>query len=539
MKMRSKLVREFPIFVMIGFLLLLNLSVISFAQNNPNDSDNEKGSVSGQYPVEVQLLAVNDFHGQLDTVKCINGRDAGGADYLAAYLRHYRDENPNTLLLHAGDMVGGSAPSSALFQDVPTMEFMNQMAFDAGIPGNHELDGGVHQMMRLINGGDFKHSGYFTGASFPYLSANMIDPSTGDYIFKPYLIQTVKRIPIGIIGVTLGDLSVYQNPEGLKEVAFTDEISAVNHAVAELKAKNVETVILLAHIDGSPGKDGKGVTGALAELADQVSDEVDVIIAGHSHTAINCFSDGKLIVEALSGGTAFSEIHLEIDPVTQDVLTKKASLVITYHDAMQPDRKISDLITKYSSKVKEEIDLGITRSDNAIKKKPNAAGESALGNLIADAYRWKLGTDIAFTNTTGIRSDLGPGIVTWGELYTIQPFQNGLVTMSLTGQQILDILNQQFQTGKILQVSGLRYTWSNDQVKEIYLTPSQVPIDPDQIYSVAVNHFLAGGGDGFTEIKNGTALESGSFDLDSCIEYLKQLPQPVSAAIEGRIIKTP
>lgn len=536
-KLHTKILRELPVILILGFLLILNLTAIAFAQDGKIRAAAEEEEIPDNQYVEVHVLGINDFHGQLDSVKTVKDRPAGGADCLAAYLEQRRSAEKNTLIVHAGDMVGGSAPSSALFQDEPTIELMNQVGFDVGIPGNHELDDGYREMIRLINGGYHVAAGWFQGANFPYISANMIDPDTGDPVLDPYIIKKVEGIPIGFIGVTLSDMSVYQDPAELKEVLFSDEIKAVNQAAAVLKRQNVKTIILLAHVDGSSGTIPGRVGGQLADLAVRVDDEIDVVIAGHSHISVNGNIDGKLIVESLCNGLAFSDISLKIDPATGDTVSKEAEIVITYRDSITPDARIAKLISSYAFAIKDLVNRPVSISDNSIMKKPNVAGEAALGDLITDAYRWKTDTDLAFINTTGIRGDLDSGIITWGDLYTIQPFRNHLIKIMMTGQQIRDVLNQQFQNGKTLQVSGLEYTWSKNQVEDIFLEDGSDPLDPEKIYSVTVNSFLGGGGDGFTVFRDCAHQEMVFVDLDSLTEYLEQSPKPISAAIEGRIIK--
>jgi 2',3'-cyclic-nucleotide 2'-phosphodiesterase len=505
---------------------------VAFIRVNP-----EAGAVD---TVSVQLLSVNDFHGQLNVTKKVSNKPVGRADFLAAYLREREAQNENTLLVHAGDMVGASAPVSALLQDEPTVEFMNLMGFDVGTPGNHEFDEGVDEMLRLINGGAPSATENFQGANFPYVCANVLYKDSNEHVLPPYVVKTVDGIPIGFVGVALSEIPTIVIPSGVATVNFTDEADAVNDAVAELKAQGVETIIVLAHVTGYTS--AGAVTGDIATLASEIDEEVDVIFAGHSHTYINGEVDGKLIVEAYSSGTAFADVDLQIDPLTRDVVTKTAEIVTTYQEGVTPDAEITALVSKYEDQVAPIINQVTGTADETITRTQNAAGESALGNLIADAQRWKMDTDFAFMNPGGIRDDIYDGEVTWGELYTVQPFNNDLVKMTLTGEQIRNLLNQQWANLnkiRMLQISGLKYTLKDNQVVDIFLADGTTQVDPAAGYTVTVNSFLADGGDGFTVLKEGTDRVIGPVDLEGLIDYIDETftsnGLSITAAIEGRI----
>jgi 5'-nucleotidase len=506
-----------------------------------NEGKQRKEDAHPHRYMDVQLLGINDFHGQLEVTRNVGGRAVGRADYLAAYLKQREAENKNTLLVHAGDAVGASSPVSALLQDEPTIEFLNKLDFDVGVPGNHEFDEGVDEMLRLIYGGAHPKTGYFRGANFPYVSANVIDKKTGKPILPPYVIKKVKGIPIGFIGVTLSDTPSIVIPSGVAGVTFTDEAEAINEAVKHLKRRGVRAIVVLAHNPGVSNKDGSNASGEIVEIAKTVDDEVDVIFAGHNHAYLNAEVDGKLLVQSYSYGTAFSDVDVKIDRRTKDIVTKKAEIVTTYQDSIKPDPEITKFIDKYEAKVAPIINQVVGTAKTTITNVQNASGESALGNLIADAQRAAMKTDFAFMNPGGIRANIEQGEVTWGELYNVQPFSNQLVKMTLTGEQIRKLLNQQWQSNqtRMLQISGLTYTWDaskpiGDKVVDIYL-PNGAKLDPNAEYTVTVNSFLADGGDNFTVLKEGKNREVGPVDLDALIHYIQQLPQPFDAQIEGRI----
>ncbi|WP_445614269.1 bifunctional metallophosphatase/5'-nucleotidase [Geobacillus sp. YF-1] len=507
-------------------------------------SKGEPPASSHRY-IEVQLLGINDFHGQLNVTRKVGGREVGRADYLAAYLKQREAENKNTLLVHAGDAVGASPPVSALLQDEPTIEVLNKLGFDVGTLGNHEFDEGVAEMLRLIHGGYHPATGDFAGADFPYVSANVVDKETKQPILPPYVIQRVNGMPIGFIGVTLTDTPSIVTPSGVAGVEFIDEATAINKAVRELKKKGVRTIVVLAHNPGASNPDGTNASGEIVDIAKTVDDEVDVIFAGHNHAYLNAVVDGKLLVQSYSYGTAFSDVDLKIDPRTKDVVAKQAEIVTTYHDGITPDPEIRALVEKYEAKVAPLVNQVVGTAAETITDEQNASGESALGNLIADAQRAAMNTDFAFMNPGGIRADIEQGEVTWGELYNVQPFNNQLVKMTLTGAQIRELLNQQWQPTqtRMLQISGLRYTWSasrpaGNKVIDIQL-PDGTPLNPNGEYTVTVNSFLADGGDGFTVLTQGTNREVGPVDLDALVSYIRGLAQPFSARMEGRINRLP
>lgn len=490
---------------------------------------------------QIQLLGINDFHGQLNVTRQVNGRPAGRADYLAAYLRKRAAENKNTLLLHAGDMIGASPPVSALLRDEPTIEFLNTLGFDIGTIGNHEFDRGSDELLRLLKGSRPSASKDYSGSHFPWIAANVINQKSGKPFLPPYKIKYISGIPIGFIGVIMRETPAITAPDSVKGLIFTDEAEAINKYARELKKQGVRAIVVLAHVPGESRPNGQQASGQLIDLAHLVDDEVDVIFGGHSHTYLNSVVDGKLLVQAFSYGTAFSDVDIEIDPQSKDIVRKHAEIVTVYQDHIGPASDITRMIEGYERKVESAVNRFIGTAAVPITAKQNRTGESALGNLIADSQRAAMNTDFAFTNPEGIRADIDAGRVTWGNLFGVLPFSNQLVKMNMTGSQIRDVLNQQWQPNitRILQISGLTYTWDDsrprgEKVIDIYL-PNGTKLEPDKIYSVTVNTYLANGGDSFSEFRNGINRETGPKDTDALEKYIQQLPQPFSYAIDGRI----
>lgn len=526
--------------MLVGLLSLTMLLSFPILTGFSNASDLEIAKKNQTVPV--QILSINDLHGQLDKVGKVNDKPVGTAEYLAAHLRQREAENPNTMLVHVGDLVGASSPVSALLQDEPTIEFLNMLGFDLGTVGNHEFDEGVDEMMRLIYGGSHPNTGKFKGAKFPYIAANVIDKDTKQPILPGHMIKRFKGIPVGFIGVVTQTTPSIVVPDGVKNVEFIDEAEAINRETAKLKEKGVKAIIVLAHEGGFQNQTTGEITGPIADITKKLDPEVDIVFAGHSHSYLNGTIDNKLVVQAYSYGTAFADVDFVLDRKTKDIVQKKGEIVTTFHEGMTPDPEIQKFMEQVKQKVAPIIEAEVGQTTEVISRTENEAGESALGNLVADAQRWQMGTDFALMNPGGIRADIPAGKVTWGDLYTVQPFANDLVKMELTGEQIRRVLNQQFQDPnrvRILKTSGLHFTWNpnrpaHDRVVDITKSDG-TPIDPNQTYTVTANIFLAEGGDNFTVFTEGTQRVVGPLDLDALINYVKQLPQPFSANTEGRI----
>ncbi|MEC1525870.1 bifunctional 2',3'-cyclic-nucleotide 2'-phosphodiesterase/3'-nucleotidase [Neobacillus niacini] len=497
--------------------------------------------------IHVQLLGINDLHGQLDYSAKVNGQPAGGIAYLSGYLKDRElQNNAQTIMLHAGDAVGASRPVSALLQDEPTIHFLNEIGFDLGTVGNHEFDEGVKEMKRLIEGGSHPATaakyGEFEGADFPYVVANVVDEKTNQLILPPYSVKEVDGVKIGFIGVITTETPSIVTASGVAGVKFTDEVEAINKYAKVLKDQGIKSIVVLAHNPGTSATDGTKPTGEVVEFANQVDDEIDVIFGAHDHKYLNSTVDGKLLVQSYSYGTAFSDIDLTINPETGDITGKSAEIVTTFQTPEFLDEGVKAELDAYMADIAPTINEEVGVAAVEITRTANEAGESALGNLIADSMRDATKADFAFMNSGGIRDNLNQGPITWGELFAIQPFGNDVVTMKVTGEQIRTLLNQQFSAdrNRIMAVSGLKYTWSvekplGEKVLDIFL-PNGKKIDPNAVYTIAVNNFMSDGGDGYTILKQGKDRKVWLTDLDTLVNYVKAQTKPISAAIEGRIL---
>jgi 5'-nucleotidase len=527
----------------------------------------------------IKLLGFNDFHGQLSTGKLVGTRPVGGAAVLASYLHAAEAQaQDGSIIVHAGDHVGASPAASALLQDEPSITFLNMLAnskctYDdkmaracnvVGTLGNHEFDEGLKEVKRLLNGGNYVSGPFlenpWRGARVPYVNANVVQTKGGKNILPPYVIKKIKDVNIGFIGAVLKETPTIVTPTGVAGLTFRDEATAINEQVAKLKAKGVHAIVVTIH-QGQPQSPSNenptnpnGVeptTGAIVDIVKRLDDEVDIVVSGHSHSFMNTLisnNNGKkmLVVQAFSASTAYDDIDVTIDPVTQDVVEKSARILTTWADqgpGLTPDKAVASLVSQAETKVAPLINQVIGTASVDITTTENSAGESLMGNLIADAQKASTGTEVAFMNPGGIRAGLVAGPVTWGALFTVQPFGNTLVTMKLTGSQILTALEQQWlgqPFPRIMKTSGITYSWdaampAGSRIIAGSVKINGVPLVTSQTYNVTVNNFMATGGDNFTAFKSGTNQTGGAVDLDALIAYVKSLSQPFGAAIEGRI----
>ncbi|WP_145150774.1 bifunctional UDP-sugar hydrolase/5'-nucleotidase [Paenibacillus xylanexedens] len=517
------------------------------------------GSVSAAgNDVEVHLIGINDFHGQLDTTSIVGDKKAGTAPILATYLKEAQAKYEHSLLFHNGDSVGASAPVSSLDRDEPTMEWMNMMGFDVGSLGNHEFDQGVAALKAQIFGGLDPKEGKVThaGAKFDYVNANVIETATGKTLIQPYVIKEVGGVKIGFIGLVTKSTPAKVSPSGTAGVRFLsveEEVEAVNKYAKELQDKGVETIIVLAH-DPATTKEGV-TTGEAADLAKALPADspVDVIVAGDNHALANGEVNGKLIVQAYSYGTAFEDIKLMIDPATGDVTEKSATVTTTFQEGVKEDPETLAIIKKSLDK-HPELTKPVGTTDGSVTRTDAYNNEAPLGNLIADAMRQAdfgdkaSAADFAFMNPGGIRADLPQGDVTFADLAKIQPFGNTLVKLELTGEQVKTLLQQQWGTNadgtpntKTLQIAGLKYAADFNKPVAERITGLSLedgtPLESAKTYTAVVNNFMAAGGDSYKVLLDAKSSLAGPIDLDVFYEYIVETYKggSIEATNEGRI----
>ena len=501
-------------------------------------------------PVEVQLLALNDFHGNLEPPSGSSGRidgaEAGGAEFLATQLRLLAEEvqRPDTITVAAGDLIGASPLLSAAFHDEPTVEALGLAGLDLASVGNHEFDEGADELLRMQNGGCHPQDGCadparpYDGAAFQYLSANAFVTATGEPLLPPYAVREVQGVRIGFIGMTLEGTPDIVTQSGIAGLGFRDEAETANRYAAELQEQGVQAIVVLLHEGGCPGGGGindcVNVTGPIVDIVPRFSDAIDVVVSGHTHQAYNCVLDGRVVTSASSFGRLVTDIDLRIDPATGDVIDARARNIVVTRD-VAPDAAQKELIGRYRTLLGPVATEEVGETSAAITRAGAASGETPLGNLIADAQLRatddEQGAVAAFMNPGGVRADLDAGPVTYEEAFTVQPFGNYLTTLDLSGAQLDCLLEQQFVTERTLQPSAtVRYIvrpagtpgtaadpCAGTKVEQIAI--GGVPVEPAATYRITVNSFLADGGDGFSVLTQGTNDVVGGPDLDALVAY--------------------
>ena len=579
--------------------------------------------------MDIQILSFNDFHGNLEppsgssstividhalstnpntgVVSAVNvNATAGGVEYLATHLRDARVGNPNTVTVAAGDIIGASPLLSAAFHDEPTIEAMNALGLEATAVGNHEFDEGYQELLRMQNGGCLPDgdglnnqnscaANIFTGAKFQMLAANVKYAGTNDTILPSYWIKNFNGAKVGFIGMTLKETPSIVTAAGVAGLQFTDEVATANALVPKLRERGVKAIVVLVHQGGTPAvqkwTDTNGVVhdvtstydytcggggtlaadSAILPIAKNLDPQIDMIISGHTHQPYVCnipdpSGQQRLVTSASSFGRLFTETDLKFDRRTQDIVraSVKGTNMIVSRDVPKAADETSiintykTLIAPIANEVLGNITADLTRTQSA-------AGESTLGDLIADAQvndpsvvTGSKTPVVAFMNPGGIRADLTfaktppetvDGIVRYEEAFTVQPFNNYLVSMDMTGADIWSLLQQQWSGSnagsgtKFLQISnGLHYTWSGvpgaQAVSAITINGTAVPNNASTSYRIVTNNFLSDGGDNFLAFKNGTTKYFGGLDIDGFAKYLPTV-SPYSPAPLDRITQLP
>jgi 5'-nucleotidase len=568
-------------------LLILTVAVPITTAEPPPGGKGEQNAKT----IDVQILGLNDFHGNLEPPGGSSGRIgaltgnpavcvaptcylAGGVEYLATHVRQLRAQNPNTLFVSAGDLIGATPLISALFHDEPTIEAFNEMGLDYNGVGNHEFDEGVDELIRMQDGGCHPVDGCvdgdpFDGADFEFLAANVAYKDGSGTIFPPYAIHQFGPVKIAIVGMTLEGTPSIVTPGGIQTVDFLDEADTVNALVPVLKRRGVETIIVLLHEGGNIDAPSNGAgsvpainscdnpTGALPPIVDAMDDEIDVVVTGHTNWAVNCVIDGKIVTGAAAFGRPVTDIDLTISRATKDVVSATVNNVIVTRD-VAPAADLTALVDKYRTLSAPLANRIVGSASAPLLRATNAAGESSLGDIIADAQLAATedplfgDSVVAFMNPGGIRADILPaanGDVTYGQLFATQPFSNVLTVLTCTGAQIDALLEQQFDNpgagqSRILQVSeGFAYSWSasaptGSKVDIGSITIDGVPIDAATGYRVTLNNFLATGGDNFSTFTACTDPLGGEVDVDALDTYFGA-NSPVDPGPQDRITVLP
>ncbi|ODS53293.1 MAG: hypothetical protein ABS36_14690 [Acidobacteria bacterium SCN 69-37] len=507
--------------------------------------------------VDIQILAFNDFHGNLEPPAGSNGRwedvAVGGIEYFATHLARLRATNPNTIVVAAGDNIGASPLISSLFHDEPTIRALGAIRLEFSSVGNHEFDEGWQELLRMQHGGCHPVDGCrvtptFDGASFQYLSANVRVDARNDTLFPATALHEVGGIPVGLIGLVLKGTPNLVSPAAIDGLTFLPEAATANAAADELRRQGAQVIVVLIHEGGFPAPDDDEacgrMSGDLVGIVRALSPAIDVVVTGHTNRSYICHMDGHLVTSTASFSRQITDIDLTVDRRRGRIVSARAVNVPVTRD-VAADPAMTRLLDAYRPIAEEVGRRPVGSVSGTFTRAQNASGESTMGDAVADAYLAAArdpargGARIALTNWGGVRADLahttGAGAVTpvaYGDAFRTLPFGNVVVVQTMTGAQLAALLEQQFaaddrSTWKVLQISrNLRYTWSADRpagsrVDRASIRIDDEPLNPDARYRIAMPDFLWAGGDGFSTAMLGTDPVAVGPDVDVFVEYLR------------------
>ena len=508
-------------------------------------------------PLEVQILAFNDFHGNIVPpppieVTAPDGTrsmlSSGGVARLAAALSAERNGHPYTLTVSAGDLIGASPLVSGAFLDEPTIEAMNMVGLDLNAVGNHEFDKGPRELWRMQGGGCAKFTTLipcqldrFTGARFRFLAAN-VRTAEGVTLFAPTAIRQFGPVRIGFIGMTLKGTGNLVSPASSAGLTFDDEVATANALVPGLRAAGADTIVLLIHQGGktsafTTGQGCDGLDGAILPIIDRLDPSIATVVSGHTHYAYNCQRGGRLLTSAGKYGYFFSDLRLRFDPITRRLIGHSATNLVTGTGVRGEDPAVKALVDRYVAAAAPVANRVIGHLSGAAPRDEQDR-ESPAANLDADAFLHAgraAGAQVALVNASGVRVALVPrndGSITYGQAFSMMPFTNHVVVKSLTGAQFKALLEQQFQaasyapgvTVPLLVPSagfGFDYDLSRPLGSRIVAMRFKGrPASPTARYRVATNNYLANGGDGYSVLTQGANATDAGLDIDALAGWL-------------------
>jgi 2',3'-cyclic-nucleotide 2'-phosphodiesterase (5'-nucleotidase family) len=523
----------------------LALGALAPAQAAPSPTGKQARSV------DINLVTVNDFHGRIE-----QSGTAAGIARLGSAVDSFRASNPNTVFAAAGDMIGASTFTSFIQDDVPTIDTLNAAGLDVSAVGNHEFDQGFADLTDRV----------MPLAEWEYLGANVYDKGTEDPALPEYWLQRFQGVTIGFVGAVTDELPSLVSPSGIEDISVGSPVEAANRVADQLsdgRSNNGEAdiVIMLVH-EGAATTSVESATDPTSRFGDIVlnaNDNIDAIVSGHTHLPYNHVIDGRPVISSGQYGERFSNMEISYDRVTRSI-TKMENTLYTMATAFddrgnvtawlfEPDPEIVPIVTEATAVADELGNVVIGTADAAFNRaqRPgivnnlpalveNRGGESTLGNFVADVQLWALEADatrdidVTFMNPGGLRADINAGDTTYREAANVQSFANTLVTMDLTGAQIKQVLEEQWQPAAASRPylrlgvnQELTYTYdptaaAGSHISEIRLAGAA--LDPGATYTVGVNSFLASGGDNFVTFRQGlNKADSGQIDLEAMVDY--------------------
>jgi 5'-nucleotidase len=379
-----------------------------------------------------------------------------------------------------------------------------------------------------------------------------VNTASGKTLFPPYYVKRFGGIAVAFIGLALKGVPDIVSPDGIKGYEFRDEAETVNALVPELRSKGIKAIVVLIHEGGMPTggyNECPGIVGPIVDIVKRLDRQVDLVISGHTHQAYNCMIDGRLVTSAHRYGTVVTEIDAKLSRRTRDFVSLKAKNTIVRDDLYRSDPAEAKLIASYEAVAAPIENKVVGQVTAPVSREPNAAGESALGDIIADSQLAAAkvdGAQVAFMNAGGIRTNIAKtGAVTYADIFAVLPFGNSIVTLDLSGAQLKDMLEQQWAIPtlpRVMQVSkGFSYSWDaarpiGDRVVASSMMLNGVPIDPGKSYRIAVSDFLAGGGDNLTMLRAAPNKKTGAPDLDAVVSYM-DTSGPITPGVAGRITR--
>jgi len=481
-----------------------------------------------QSTTTVTILQLNDVY----QVSPVDKGKRGGIARVGAMQKAIRAKSPNTLFLLSGDFISPSV-ASRLFKGKQMIAALNAAGLDIATLGNHEFDFGPDVLRERMK-----------ESRFAYTVANVIDKQTGQPFggASRYIIKELGGVRVGIFGLLLAETASVSAPG--PGVRFDDPIAVGKEVSRELRRQGVDLIIALTHL---PMRDDK----RLAAEAD-----VDLIVGGHEHELLESLAGRALITKMGSDARNLGRIDLNLEKRTpargssgpRFKLQSSDLQAVPVTDAIKDDPEVAAVVAEYEKQLNASLGEVIGKTSVALDARASTVRreESNLGNFLADAYKQALGADCALLNSGGIRSDAtyGPGDLTKKDVLSILPFENTLVKVRVTGALIKQLLEHGVSTageedGRFPQVSGLAFTYDGRLPVGSRVTKIDIggkAIQPQQTYTMAVNAYLLGGGDGY-DFKGAEILvkpEEGPVEPDVVMESIKKAGT-ISPQVEGRI----
>ncbi|HUQ47084.1 MAG TPA: 5'-nucleotidase C-terminal domain-containing protein [Gemmatimonadaceae bacterium] len=479
----------------------------------------------------LRIIGTNDLHGALEPRADANGVLRGGAAYAAAVIEKVRNEcapNCETILVDGGDLFQGTVVSN-LSYGRPVVEYYNKIGYTAAALGNHEFDWGVDTLRARIR-----------QANFAFLSANLKFADGRDVPWiRADTIVVRGKTKVGIIGISTPETKTSTMPAIVRPYRFDDPATVIDARARDLRSRGADVIVVVAHEGGFCNtKDGvESCSGDIFDVANKITQKVDVIVSGHTHSLLNTRANGIPIVQARTAGQAVDVVDIPLDdngkpsgPAVADVRSVPTASLTAFAPVDSIVNRASKLVAPIANRRVATIKVPLTRKGS----------QYPLGNLVADAQRWAGKGDIAIMNNHGIRANLPAGEITYGKLFEIQPFANTLYRIRMTGAQVREYLEKLVDMDELqVHVSGISVGYNPDLGRGSRITSLRLPmgktLNESAFYEVVTNNFIASGGSNMGPPAGSKQVPLGITDLDALINYLKTLRSPIAPPSENRI----